>query len=394
MKISKKDALEWFEFLSSIPGDKKEIIEKYETVVGSTFRQIELAVNDKIKKMQSEVPTLENMKGRTFFVGDVNKFPKGCISCLFGDGLGGVRKTHTCNLKCKFCYYHDTIEHTEKIPEDMWDIGDGLYYEEDIDLLLSIQKKPMGIAYVYLEPFMEIEKYYGVIKKFHDAGVHQHMYTNGTLCTEENLKALAEAGLDELRFNLGASNCSDKVIEAMKIAKKYFPYVGIETPMTPEFYESFMKKKDAILATGIDFINCAELHLGEDNINNYVGEKLYMSRRGYISPLWSREITLKIMKMASDENWDLVVHDCSNHTKFAREINKNGKQGKQFGFNTYVSEFDRILPHIYLPILKDEEFKFLEEEELPEELQLDNCRDEIMEMVEEDDDDFYYFEEE
>ena len=67
---------------------------------------------------------------------------------------------------------------------------------------------------------MEIEKYYGIIKKFHAAGIHQHMYTNGTLATEENLKALGEAGLDELRFNLGATNASDKVIEAIAIAKK------------------------------------------------------------------------------------------------------------------------------------------------------------------------------
>lgn len=31
--------------------------------------------------------------------------------------------------------------------------------------------------------------------------------------------------------------------------------------MTPELYETFLRKKDAILATGIDFINLAELHL-------------------------------------------------------------------------------------------------------------------------------------
>ena len=36
---------------------------------------------------------------------------------------------------------------------------------------------------------------------------------------EETLKALGE-GLDEIRFNLGASNCSDKVIENIGIAKK------------------------------------------------------------------------------------------------------------------------------------------------------------------------------
>ena len=121
---------------------------------------------------------------------------------------------------------------------------------------------------------MEIEKYYGIIRKFHEAGVHQHMYTNGTLATEENLRALGEAGLDELRFNLGASGCADRVIENMAMAKKYIRYVGIETPITPELYETFMQKKEKILATGIDFMNCAELHLNPNNIGNYEGESL------------------------------------------------------------------------------------------------------------------------
>ena len=141
------------------------------------------------------------------------------------------------------------------------------FREEDLELLLSIHKAPTGISYVYLEPFMEIEVYYGVIAKFHAAGIHQHMYTNGIRANEENLRALGEAGLDELRFNLGATNCADRVIEAMARRQEvYLPRVGIETPMTPEFFETFMRKKDAILATGIDAINCAELHLNENNL--------------------------------------------------------------------------------------------------------------------------------
>ena len=74
-------------------------------------------------------------------------------------------------------------------------VGGTKFYEHDLDLLLSIYPKPSGISYVYLEPFMEIEQYYPVIRKFHEAGIYQHMYTNGTLANEQNLRALAEAGL-------------------------------------------------------------------------------------------------------------------------------------------------------------------------------------------------------
>ena len=233
------------------------------------------------------------------------------------------------------------------------------------DLLLSIQKKPTGVAYVYLEPFMEIEKYYGVIRKFHEAGVHQHMYTNGTLATEENLRALGEAGLDELRFNLGASGCADRVIENIAMAKKYIRYVGIETPMTPELYETFMKKKDKILATGFDFMNCAELHLNPNNIDNYEGENLYMARQGYISPIWSRDLTLSLMETAVRENWEPLIHDCSNRKKFARDLNLRAHEGGWFGASSYGSEFPRIPYAAFLPTLRDAELQFAEEEPMP-----------------------------
>jgi hypothetical protein len=136
--------------------------------------------------------------------------------------------------------------------------------------------------------------------------------------------------------------------------------------MTPEFFKSFSEKKQAILDTKLDFINCAELHLNENNIYNYNGENMYISRLGYISPIWSRELTLKFMKIADEENWDLAVHDCSNHTKFARDLNLGSKEGKWFGASNYACEFFRIPYEVFLPILRDDNFKFLSEEKLPD----------------------------
>ncbi|AWI05710.1 radical SAM protein [Clostridium drakei] len=365
MKISKKDALTWFEFFSTLPEDE-ELMIKQQEIIYATFAQIEAAIDDRNKKLMSEIKGLKTLENRTFFVGDESKFSKGCRSCLLGTGLSAIRKTNKCNIECKFCYNYGDLDNIPPIGEGMWEIGGTKFYEKDIDLLLSIHKKPTGISYVYLEPFMEIEKYYSIIKKFNDANIHQHLYTNGILATSETLKALGEAGLDEIRFNLGASNCSDKVIENIKIAKKYIKNVGIETPMTPEFFEAFFKKKQAILDTKLDFINCAELHLNENNIDNYYGENMYISRQGYISPIWSRKLTFEFMKIADEEKWDLLVHDCSNHTKFARDLNLSSKEGKWFGASDYACEFAKVPYEAFLSILRDDNFKFLSEEELPQ----------------------------
>ena len=364
MKISKKDALIWFEFFAQLPEDE-ELMSKQQEIVFATLAQIELAVEKRNELLMAQIKGLKTLEGRTRFIGDENKFSPGCRSCLLGTGLSAIRKTNKCNLECKFCYNYGELDDIAPIGEGLWGIGGTKFYEQDLDLLLKIQDKPTGIAYVYLEPFMEIEKYYSIIKKFNQAKIYQHLYTNGTLATEETLKALGEAGLNEIRFNLGASNCADKVIENIAIAKKYISNVGIETPMTPEFFETFFKKKQAILATKVDFINCAELHLNANNIDNYYGANMYMARHGYISPIWSRELTLQFMRIAIDEQWNLIVHDCSNHTKFARDLNLAAKEGKWFGASNYASEFACLPYAAFLPILKDPNFKFLVEEELP-----------------------------
>ena len=364
MKISKKDALTWFRFFAELP-EGEQLTPRQQEIAYAVLAQIEDAAEARFAALEAKIPELHSLDGRTTFVGDPAKFPAGCRSCLTGTGLSAIRRTNQCNMNCPFCYDFGCLNNVPPIGEDMWEIGGTKYRARDLPLLLSMGK-PSGVAYVYLEPFMEIEKYYSVIRIFREAGVHQHMYTNGTKATEENLRALGEAGLPELRFNLGASHCSKKVIEAIRTAKKYIPRVGIETPMTPDFDREFHAHKEEILGTGVDFMNCAELHLGVNNIVNYEGETVYMYRHGYISPVWSREITLKMMAEACAENWGIVVHDCANRTKFARDIHQKTQEGGWFGASSYGSEFDGIPYELFLPALEDPDFQFVTEEPLPE----------------------------
>ena len=366
MKISKQDALRWFTFFAALPEDQPLGCRQQEIAL-AVFSQIELAAEARFERLKADIPGLKGLGPgpSTLYVGPEEHFPGGCKSCLLGTGLSAVRKTNRCNARCPFCYDYGVLDAIPPIGEGLWEIGGGKYREGDLPLLFALQGKPTGIAYVYLEPFMEIEKYYGIIRRFHEAGVHQHLYTNGLNANEENLRALGEAGLDEIRFNLGASDVSDRVIEAMRTARKYIPQVGIETPMTREFEARFHEKKDRILAAGPDFINCAELHLNENNLPNYLGENLYFYRMGYLSPVFSREITLRLMKEASEEGWPLVVHDCSNRTKFSRDLNQAKKEGGWFGRTSYGCELPGYPWEAFLPVLEDPDFPFLEEEELP-----------------------------
>ena len=158
MKISKKDALAWFSFFAQLPEDMDLMIRQQEIAL-AVFAQIERAVNAKREKMKAEIPGLKSLEGRTLYVGKDDSFPRGCRSCLLGTGLSAIRKTNKCNIQCKFCYNYGELDSIPPIGEGLWEIGGTKFYEEDIDLLLSIQKKPTGISYVYLDPFMGIDKY-------------------------------------------------------------------------------------------------------------------------------------------------------------------------------------------------------------------------------------------
>lgn len=355
MKVSREEALQSLQLLISNDVEQEEY-DACLPVVRYALSRIEENVDIKINSMIQDIHGIKQLSNRTYYVGELEKFPKGCISCLCGDGLNSIRKTNECNCNCKFCYYYGHVKDQPAIPDGMWQIGGNNFVEKDIEKLISIQGKPTGVCYAYLEPFLEIEKYYNIINIFSQNKIYQHLYTNGVLVTEKALHSLGNAGLNELRFNIGATNCDPAIIKMISLAKKYIPSVGIETPMTHEFFDAFLQNKKKILETGLDFINCAELHLNSNNINNYAGEKLYMCRNGYISPVWSRQIALKMMKMASDEQWDFVVHDCSNMTKFCRELNYGKRMNLWFGASYYGSEFDKIPYKAFVPVLSDDEY--------------------------------------
>ena len=73
----------------------------------------------------------------------------------------------------------------------------------------------------------------------------------------------------------------------------------------------------------------------------------------------------KLMKQCAEEGWPIVMHDCCNMTKFARDLNVKVHEGGWFGASAYHSEFDGIPYAAFLPTLEDESFRFVEEEELP-----------------------------
>jgi len=65
MKISKNDALLWFDFFSQM-SEEEEINIKQEEIIYATFAQIEEAIEHRNDRLMSENKKLKTLKNRTF----------------------------------------------------------------------------------------------------------------------------------------------------------------------------------------------------------------------------------------------------------------------------------------------------------------------------------------
>ena len=289
-----------------------------------------------IRERQSRVPGLKVSEFGHVAVWGGDLSP-GCQHCV-DHGFAPIRSASECNLTCSFCYYGDDRSTVRPLGQDQYEVEGRPVSTRELKLMLHRAVKGPAqiesIAWVFLEPFTAADKHPELIAFVKELGLYQHMYTNGTLCTEDNLRSLAEAGLDEIRFNLAATDCSKKVIRSMHTARGLFEWLCIESPMTPEYFARFVERRADILATGVSHIHCAEIHLNEANFKSYRREDLYQYSRGYISPMSSRRLTYDLMDLAVVEGWkDVVLHDCSNEVKFLR-----GVSGERFGLIGYEQE--------------------------------------------------------
>ncbi|ACV62207.1 Radical SAM domain protein [Desulfofarcimen acetoxidans DSM 771] len=328
------------QLLEEIEASHKKLLRGFDRKANYILCIIEYVFQEKtlaeIKKRQEGIARLRT-DGHGMLAWWGGELPKGCQICLHGKrGFQPIRSVTKCNLRCKFCYYSSEHDEYEELLPGHFQVNSMYRQTDDVKVMIDKQGAELGgVAWVYFEPFTDIEKHYELIQYIHKRGLYQWMYTNGTLCSETSLKKLAECGLDELRFNLAATHCSRPVLENMRIAAKYVPAVGIESPMYREYYEALLQNKTEILESGIKFINCAELHLHSDNVQDFSDDGLYVYKYGYVSPVTSRHYTYDLMELAEKEGWrGITIHDCSNQTKVYRGILKRAN----FGVVDYKSQ--------------------------------------------------------
>lgn len=245
---------------------------------------------------------------------------RGCQACKNGS-LMAVYTGNKCNIECGYCpqgttEYKNNQPESEKSTRDMWIDDVKKLVTEQVNKLTAVSFTG-GEPFLYLHKIIDIASY---IQSNHPE-IYMFMYTNGTLATEESLKQLASVGIQEIRFHWGATGFTDELLEKMKIAKKYFKHVNVETPAFPDTYEHLINqgKIHKLIETGIEEINLGEFvimcpmnwqYIGSSEVYNYTDKDFKCS-----SPTYSRRVTYDIIDYVVANKLNIIVNDCSNDAK-------------------------------------------------------------------------------
>ena len=132
-----------------------------------------------------------------------------------------------------------------------------------------------GVSLSGGEPFMTFERtlnHVRQLKKRFGSAIHLWLYTNGILATREKICQLAEAGLDEIRFDISADKYR---LDQVALAVNRISRITVEIPAIPEDLLLMREKLAILAATGVHHLNLHQLRCTPHNLKNFLA-------RGYI----------------------------------------------------------------------------------------------------------------
>jgi pyruvate formate-lyase activating enzyme-like uncharacterized protein len=234
---------------------------------------------------------------------DVSKLSKGCQlcgegqwSCLFINNL--------CNGKCFYC------------PTQQSDMGqpetNTLLFDDPqtyVDYIREFGFK--GVSISGGEPLISFEKslsFVAAVKNAFADEVYVWMYTNGILLTPEKVEALKSAGLNEIRFDIGAT---DYKTDQLKLAVGRIPVVTVEIPAVPHEEELLKQKIRELKDLGVNHLNFHQMRLTPYNFNKLIEHDYTYSHGEKVTVMDSELTALRLIRFSLDEGIDLPINYCS-----------------------------------------------------------------------------------
>jgi hypothetical protein len=237
----------------------------------------------------------------------INNLSKGCQLCGEGE-WSCLFITGKCNANCFYC---PANQQTDGIPSTQLtsfnNVDDYIQYLDFFGF--------KGASLSGGEPLLFFERtldYVQNIKKYFGDKIYLWIYTNGILGSEEIYRKLANAGIDEVRFDIGATKYD---LKYLKKATNIIPTITIEIPAVPEEFDKLKRIIPELISIGVSNLNLHQLRL-----TNYNAPKLlkrnYTYLHGEQATVLESELTaLKIIEYVADTNLNIGVNYCAFNFK-------------------------------------------------------------------------------
>ena len=217
-------------------------------------------------------------------------------SCLFINGR--------CNGRCFYC---PTAQDDDGPP-----VTNGLAFTAPEDFAAYVAAlKFSGVSISGGEPLLTPEltiSYLKAVRKRCGDDIHLWLYTNGTLLTADLSDRLRDAGLNEIRFDLGAVRYN---LKKLRLASGRIPTVTVEIPAVPEDEELLRTKMIEMAEAGVNHLNLHQMRLTPHNFGP-------LTERGYtflhgekITVLESELTALRMVRFGLEQQLPLPVNYCS-----------------------------------------------------------------------------------
>lgn len=291
---------------------------------------------------------LENLRAREAVVRNndksiyTNRISSACEACQTGTGSYTSFISLKCHRDCYFCFNKNQEDYTFYLNHEK-------NANEELTYLINSGYELKHLALTGGEPLLhkdEAVSFFELAQQI-TPNTFTRLYTAGDLLTEELLKQLQKAGLDEIRISIKMEDPlkrRQRVLDKVALAQKYIPQVLVEMPVIPGTLEGMKQLLVDLDNLGIFGINLLEFCFPLVNSQSFDEEGFELKSPPYevyynywyaggLAVADSEDICLDLLEFALDEKLDLGVHYCSLENKFTGQI--------------YQQNHDQVMDHTY-----------------------------------------------
>ncbi len=234
---------------------------------------------------------------------DMRKLSPGCQICAQG-GWSCLFISGSCNCRCFYCpTSQDEIGLPTTNTVDFRTPADYVAYLERFGFT--------GASISGGEPLLTPGRslaFVAAIKRHFGERMHVWLYTNGTLVHPDILGRLRDAGLDEIRFDIGAT---DYHLDKLRLAVGVIPTVTVEIPAIPEELEPMKAKMVEMRDAGVNHLNLHQLRLTPYNFEHLAARGYTFIHGDKVTVLESELTALELLQYSHDQRLGLPVNYCS-----------------------------------------------------------------------------------